>query len=41
MTDFPQNLCTDCRCAELVLPEERAARLCSSCLQDLQDLEGR
>ena len=42
MTDtFPTNLCTDCRCAELVRAEEKATRLCTECLADLLDAEGR
>ena len=42
MTDtFPTNLCTDCRCAELVRAEEKATRLCAECLADLLDAEGR
>lgn len=37
MTALPQNLCSDCRCAELVRPEERATGLCLTCLADTRE----
>ena len=39
MSDFPVKLCTDCRCAPLVRPEEQAARLCADCLAELLEAE--
>lgn len=41
MTNLPENLCSDCRCAELVRAEEKATGLCSECLQDLQESADR
>lgn len=35
---MPENLCSDCRCAELVRPEEKATGLCLTCQADM--LEG-
>jgi hypothetical protein len=34
---FPTNLCTDCRCAELVTAEEQSVRLCCECYAAMVD----
>jgi len=37
MSKLPEGLCTDCRCAPLVLPVEKATRLCVECLQEQEE----
>jgi hypothetical protein len=37
MKDFPTELCSDCRDSALVTQQEKATRLCSTCLKDQEE----
>ena len=39
MSDFPRELCTDCRDSVLTTDKEKQYRLCATCLADQLDVE--